>query len=214
MRKFVTAALVLTFPGLLGTAAGQDNQDQKKMAVQAEVVEIMLLRQKSVRADLKLNASEDEKIYEFTHKQFQTAHEVHKLPEAQQKERWEAMHKENEEFLHKCLSADQRKRLKQIAMQVAGLVLVTKPSIAKELNLTPEQTKKAVKLQKKVHEKFHEVTKAGSSEGRNEKLAELRKTGHEHLIKLLTDQQRAQWEQMVGAPFKGTLVFEETEKAK
>src|SRR5437660_1545294 len=89
MRMFWTAALILTLTGLLEMATAQETKKQapKKMSAQVDILEIMLLRQKSVRNELKLDDEEAKKIYEFTHKQYETAQEVHKLPEADQKER-------------------------------------------------------------------------------------------------------------------------------
>jgi hypothetical protein len=59
-----------------------------------------------------------------------------------------------------------------------------------------------------------DISSRKKKEDRNEKLAELRKASHDQLMKLLTNAQRTQWEQMAGAPFKGILAYEEPEKTK
>ena len=211
MRKFYTAALILTF-ALVSLATAQPQT--KHMRAEGEVIELMLLRQKSVREELKIEPAASKKIFEFTHKQQQAAADVHSLPEAKQKEKWTEMIKQNDEFLRTTLNSEQRKRLDQIAMHCAGLLVVTRTTIASELKLTSEQKTKAVKMQREAHDKVAEIIHAKSSEGRNEKLAEFRKTSDEQLVKLLTDEQQRKWKEMAGDAFKGKLVFEEIEKGK
>src|SRR5207247_1866729 len=114
----------------------------------------------------------------------------------------------------KNLNSEQRKRLDQIAMHCAGLLMVTKTSIASEIKLTSEQRKQAIKLQRENHEKIYEVISAKNRENRDDKLAELRKSSDEQLNKLLTPEQQKKWQEMVGGAFKGKLIFEEIEKGK
>jgi Spy/CpxP family protein refolding chaperone len=124
------------------------------------------------------------------------------------------MVKGNEAFLKTTLKPEQRKRLKQIAMQTAGLVWMTMPSVDRELKLTDDQKQQVVKLQEEAHAKFAEVADASTSEGRDEKLAVLRKSAHEKLVDILTPEQKKKWTELAGEPFAGKLVFEEPEKTK
>jgi NADH dehydrogenase/NADH:ubiquinone oxidoreductase subunit G len=211
MRKFQTLAVICTF-AFASLATGQPGS--KHLNAEAEVVELMLLRQKSVREELKIDATAAKKIFEFTYKQQQAAQETFKLPKDQQKAKWETMIKENDDFISANLNSQQRKRLDQIAMHCAGLLMVTKPSIAAELKLTKEQKQQAIKLQRENHEKIHEVISAKSGEGRNDKLAELRKSSDEQLHRLLTADQQKKWQEMAGPAFNGKLLFEEVEKGK
>jgi hypothetical protein len=182
------------------------------MHAEAEVIELMLLRQKSVRDELKIDQEAAKQIMEFTHKQHGTATETVALPESDQKAKWEAMIKENEEFLDKALNADQRKRLKQIAMQTAGVLCVTAPHIAQELNLTDEQKKAAKLLQNTMQTEVAQAIEAKDKQARDQKLAELRKDSHEKLASLLTDDQQKKWKELVGEPFQGKLIYEDPEK--
>ncbi len=210
MRTFYLSSVILT----IAIAAPAAAADKTQIRVRAEAVELMLLRQKSVQEELKIDKDEATKIYEFTYKQHQAATQVHALPEAQQEEKWEAMVKENEAFLKTALKPEQRKRLKQIAMQTAGLVFVTLPSVARELNLTEQQKQQIMKLHEEAHAKFATIADAPSGAGKNEKLMELRKANHEELVQLLTPEQKQKWKELAGEPFTGKLVFEEPEKGK
>jgi len=122
------------------------------------------------------------------------------------------MMKENEEFLAANLSAEQKKRLEQISMQTAGLLWITRPSIAKELKLTDEQKQKATQMQQEAHKKFREAVHAKTNELRKEKLAALNQASQEELMKLLTNDQKTRYQELAGAPFKGGLHFEEPMK--
>jgi NADH dehydrogenase/NADH:ubiquinone oxidoreductase subunit G len=232
MRKLLTSALAAALVCTLSVNAQQQQQQQQQqgkrrtgqlnqpgenvMHAEAEAVELMLLRQKSVREELKIDQDAAKKIFEFTHKQQEAATETHKLPRDQQTSKWESMTKENEEFLRTAITPEQHKRLKQIALQTAGILFITSPKIAQELNLTPQQEEQAKRLQQEVQDKVREVLHANASnrEARDEKLAEMRKANHEELVKLLTDEQRTKFKEMVGEPFKGKLIYEEPDKDK
>jgi hypothetical protein len=215
MRKFLAVALVLPL-ALVSMARGEkaEKAEKAKMIAESDVVEVMLLRQKSVRDELKIDREESKKILEFTHKQHEAAEATSKLPKEQQKARWDSMGKENEEFLSKALKPEQRKRLEQIALQTASLLMVSRPEVARQLNITKEQEGQITKLQEDARKKFHELREAGNKAGLDEKLAELRNHNHEALAKLLTEDQKRKWKELVGAPFNGKLVFEEPEKGK
>jgi hypothetical protein len=202
LTSIVIVSLVCACPG-----SAQEKQ-AKSLHAERDAIELILLRQKSVREELKIDSDGAKKIIEFTHKQHHKAHEIHALPEAEQAAKWEELVKENDEFLHKSITPEQHKRLKQIAMQSAGLLFVTAPKIAKELKLTSEQETEAKKLQHESQEKTFEVLKAATKEARNEKLAALRESNNEKLHKLFTEEQKTKWKEYVGEPFKGQLVVE------
>ena len=218
MRTFWKWALVLAVPVACAATARPADEPQKhqgaRMVAEEEAMELMLLRQKSVREDLKLPHEETEKIFEFTAKQYDEAQKAHELPEDQRQSKFDHLARENEEFLARHLTPDQRKRLEQISMHLAGLMWVTRPAIAQALNLTDEQKQKAREYQKEARENVMEVIHAENKEGRKEKLAELHKDSHDKLHSLLTDEQKAKWKELAGAPFKGEIVFEEPEQDK
>jgi len=210
MRKLGTSIIALS---LLATSVVVA-QDPQKMVAQEEVVEILLLRQKAVQEDLKIDEAKAKTIREFCHKQHMAAEEVHKLPESQQKPQWEKMMKENEQFLATTLSADQRKRLEQITMQTAGMMWLGKPSVAKELKLTNDQQEKTKQMQQETFKRFKDIMHTTKGDARAQALSALHKTSEEQISKLLTDEQRTAWAKMVGAPFKGKLQHDEPDMPK
>jgi protease II len=170
-------------------------------------VEIMLLRQKSVREELKLPAATAEKIHKYAAEQWKKAQDVVQLPAKEQDAKFAAMEKENEKFLEQTLNAQQRKRLNEITLQIAGLLYVTRKDIASQLKLTPEQTEQARKYQKEAKAEIEQVIESSKYEQRKEKFAELSKTSHKRLFDLLTDEQEVTWKKLTGTPFKGEFEY-------
>jgi hypothetical protein len=102
----------------------------------------MLLRQHAVREDLKLSHDEAEKIHNFTKTQWEKAKQANKLPEAERDRKFVEMTRENDHFIDNTLTKDQRKRLKEIEFQVAGLMYLSKPEVAQKLKLTDDQKRR------------------------------------------------------------------------
>ena len=218
MRTFWKWALVLTVPVVWATTARPADEPPKqrglRMVAEEEAMELVLLRQKSVREDLKLPHEETEKIFEFTAKQYDAAEKARELPEDQRQAAFDRLVREDEAFLAAHLTPDQRKRLEQISMHLTGLMWVTRPAIVEALKLTDDQKQKAREYQKEAREKIMEVLKSENKEERKEKIAELHKANHDRLHSLFTDEQRTKWHELAGPPFKGEIVFEEAEQDK
>jgi hypothetical protein len=206
MRKviglFVTtmaATAMLTGPTL---AAG-------KMVPEEGAVEVMLLLQPTVCKELNLSKEKHDEIYDFASAQWKKAETLGKVDEKERDKKFKEMTKENERFLEKTLTKDQKKRLDQILLQTAGLLWVTRSEIAKELNLSSEQKKRAADMQQLARDEMEELIHQTSDEQKDEKLRELRQTSRQRLMSLLTDQQQAKWKELAGEPFKGDLRFSE-----
>lgn len=202
MRRCIDTFLVLAASMALAQAARADDE---KLVPEEGAVQVMLLRQKSVRDELKLTEAECKKIDEFSKQQWRKAESVSKLSEKDRDQKFEEMTKENERFLHETLEPDQQKRLDQITLQLAGLLWVTRSEVASKLKLSAEQKQKATELQKKAREEMEELVHATRSEKRQEKFRELRTTSRQKLLALLTPQQQNQWNEMTGKPFSGTI---------
>ena len=180
----------------------------EKLVPEEGAVEVMLLRQKSVRKELKLTDDEAKKIDEFTEKQWTKAREIAKLSEEERDKKFADMTKENERFIDETLTKQQRERLNQITLQLAGLLWVKRAHVASELGLTEEQKQLAPRLQKEARTEVEEALQATSAEERKEKMRELRETSRKRLMSLLTEKQKAKWREMTGAPFQGEIEFQ------
>ncbi|HEV3005281.1 MAG TPA: hypothetical protein VGX78_12515 [Pirellulales bacterium] len=213
MRKFFETALALAI--LVPWASAAPLADENvKLVPEEGAVEIMLLRQPSVQKELKLTDGEAEKILSHANKQWKAAHEASKLEEPARDKKFVEMTKENERFLDETLEKEQRKRLDQITLQVAGLLCVTRPNVASKLALTDEQKKRAAQFQQEARAEMEALIHTESDETKQEKLRELRQTSRKRLLDLLTDKQEATWKELTGEPFHGEILFNHGVAAK
>jgi hypothetical protein len=209
MRSSWKWALVLAVPALWVSAALPGEQ---QIYPEGSTVPLVLLRQKSVQEELKITPELAKKIVEFTDKEAAAFGKALKLKGDKREKRIVELEKKNKKFLKDSLSAEQRKRLDQITLQVTGLHQLGRPEVIKKLNLTTEQQKKVKAMQKKARKEFAEILSGKDKEGRNEKLAKLREEIDKKIDGLLTKEQRAKAKKMIGEPFRGEILFEESEQ--
>jgi len=205
MRTFCTWALVLAVPALWATAARADVE----ISPGSTTAQLLLLRQKSVQEDLKLTPEVVTKVADFTAKEAAAYGKALKLGEKEREKAIEGLEKANRKFLADNLTAEQRKRLGQITMQVTGLRQLNRPEVAKALDLTAEQQKKFKDMETEARKQFEAIISDPNRAGKNEKLAKLRQDINTKIEAVLTDQQKAKAREHVGEPFKGELLFEE-----
>jgi hypothetical protein len=184
--------------------------DKPKPVPEQGVIQLVLLRYKGVRDDLKLNRPEARRINDFTEQQWKKAQEADAIQDEKERNgRYDEMAREDARFLGEVLKPEQKKRLDQITLQVAGLLWITQPEVAAALQLTGEQKEKVVALQNAARKELEELL---YSETRRDRPAELRKHQQackERIVELLTDEQEAKYKEMAGEPFQGALKFDE-----
>jgi hypothetical protein len=207
MRTFCKWALVLAVPAVCVAPARPGEQPA---VPNKTTTQLLLLRQKSVQEDLKVSPELARKILAFTNKEYDAAKKAMKLSEEDRKAKFDELEQRNKKFLKDNLTAAQRKRLEQIRLQVTGLQQLTRPEVARALNLTDEQQQKFKRMQKEARKKLLAIL-AAKGEGRNEKLAKLRAEVNKAIGTVLTDEQKAKAKEVVGEPFTGELLFEDPE---
>lgn len=204
LRKSFLALAALTVCAAVIYAA----DDDEKIIAREDAIEVMLLRQPSVQRDLKITEGEGKKIHEFATRQWRKVRAMKDLSEGERTRKFEAMAKENEQFIKDTLKPEQRKRLNQIAMQVAGLLWVMRSDVAAELKLTDEQKQKIKDVHKEAHrEAMDTLRSAGGAGVKEEKFNELRMANRKRLMTILTDEQKTKWKAMSGEKFTGQLHF-------
>jgi Spy/CpxP family protein refolding chaperone len=209
MRHFTkwVVVLVLVVPAVWSATAWP----AEPPVPEGTTVKLLLLRQKSVQKELELGADVIQKITEFTAAQSEAAGKTVDLGEAARKEEFEKLARQNDKFLTDTLTAKQSKRLDQITMQFTGLTQLTKPEVARELNLSDEQVMKFKDMQTEARKALVEVLQAPAGAGKNEKFAKLREETRTKILAVLTDEQKAKVREIAGPPFEGEIVFEEPE---
>jgi hypothetical protein len=204
IRKWV---LVLAVPALWVAVA----RPQERFVPEGTTLELILLRQKSVQEELKLSHEVVKKVMVFTQKQHDAFWQALKGGKEGRKQKLMELDKQDKQFLADNLTAEQRKRLGQITLQLTGLIELNRPEAARVLNLTEEQQQKFKDLQKEHRKELVEIILPKGKEGRNEKLAKLREETRDKIRAILTDEQKAKVRELVGEPFTGRIVFEEDE---
>jgi hypothetical protein len=189
---------------------GRAADDKAKPVPEEGAVELVLLRHKAVRDDLKLTHREARMIHEFTEEQWRKAQEIDELADAKERDRkYEELTKQDEKFLDVVLTSAQHKRLDQITLQVAGLLWIKRHDIAAALMLTDEQKTKAAKYQEEARKEMEELLHSTTRRDRQAELRKLHAECKKRLLELLTDEQEAKYQEMIGTPFRGELRFDE-----
>jgi hypothetical protein len=204
--KWTSTLVVLCACGLPARAA----DDKSKPVPEEGPLELVLLRHKAVRDDLKLTHREARRIHEFTEQQWKKAQRIEELPDEKERDRrYEELTREDNRFLDEILKPDQKKRLDQITLQVAGLVWITRPEVAAALVLTDEQKQKAAEYQKLARKEMEELLHSETRRDRQAELRKLHETCKKRVLDLLTDEQETKYQEMIGEPFRGELRFDE-----
>jgi hypothetical protein len=203
MRVSWKWTVVLAVPALCAA-----DQPPERHAPSPTTINLMLLRQKSVQSDLKIDPELGRKIVEFTNKEYEAWKEAQNLSEAERETKVQELHRTNEKFLADNLSDAQRKRLNQIRWQVTGLQLLCTPEVAKLLSLTDEQQKKFKEMHAECRSQLEQIFDPKNRETRTEKLAKLRAEVDKQVEAVLTDEQKAKARELVGEPFNGEITFD------
>lgn len=186
---------------VLTTSPAPAQQQPGRGPIRGGPNQFVLLRQPAVQEELKLTAEEKEKIKKL----FEGFRDrLIEAVENGQRDKMAGLIQEQEKALPTVLNASQRKRLKEVFIQVQGLWALTDPGISKDLQITTEQKKKIQDLQKESEEAMKKLFQQGGAANRKDaqrKLADFHKQANEKGLALLTTAQQAKWKELSGEPF-------------
>jgi hypothetical protein len=118
--------------------------------------------------------------------------------------------KAHETAIQQILSADQLKRLRQIALQVRGSMAFHEPEVVSALELTSEQKDEIRLIEGESRPGGRGGPRPGPPPhpgGPPRRDRESQRLSVERILALLTDEQTEKWKALIGAPFKGTVSF-------
>jgi Spy/CpxP family protein refolding chaperone len=138
-------AVVLLVPAVFGATA----RPAEPAVPEGATVKLLLLRQKSVQKELELTPETTRKIMAFTNAESEAVGKAIEQGETARREAFVRLAKRNRKFLADTLTPQQTKRLNQITMQFTALRQLTRPEMARALNLSDEQVQKLKDLQRK-----------------------------------------------------------------
>lgn len=176
---------------------------------------VMLLSNKSVRSELKMNdeqvAKVDAMLAEMREKH---SSDFEKMRDAEPQDRMrmsrelmQTMLEESKKPLAEILKPEQVKRFSQIELQTRGLdAMIADPTIGSSLKLSDDQKEKIKTIQQDSFTQMREIfqNSQGDREAAMKKMTELRKETMEKGLAVLSDEQKKAWNEAIGAPF--TLV--------
>jgi hypothetical protein len=188
----------------------QAQEPKTKLVPEEGAIQLVLLRHKAVRDDLKLTHREARKIHAFTEAQWKKALALEELPDPKERDqKYAEMTKEDEKFLAETLTPEQDTRLDQITLQVAGLLWIKQPEVVAALKLTDEQKKKASVYLEEAKKEMAELLHSPVRRDRHAEMKKHHEASKKRLLELLTDEQEAKYQELIGPPFKGELRFDE-----
>lgn len=160
----------------------------------------------AVQAELKLTDAQKTQVTEMAQKLRQNLQGLaQRLQSATAEERGKILAElqaANRKAVDSILNDDQKKRFREITLQQQGMTAVATPDVAGELKLTDEQKSKIQAVQREQQAAISELFQGGGDPAAaREKFAALRKQTEEKIAAILTDDQKAQWKSMLGAPF-------------
>jgi Spy/CpxP family protein refolding chaperone len=165
-----------------------------------------LLRRPEVQTDLKLTDDQKSKIETMLNQlreerqgAFQDLRDA--TPEERQKvlDKWQA---DETKRVNGILNADQQKRFRQIGLQQAGPMALTRSDVADELKLTDDQKKKVQEIVNAQNEQMRSIFQdaGGDRDAARTKMEALRKDTNDKITALLSEEQKTKWKEMQGTP--------------
>lgn len=171
-----------------------------------------LLTHKSVQDDLEMTAGQRQKVNQLAERlagqRRQLMRDSGPRGLEDQRSKLEELSAGNEESALGILTAPQKERLRQIALQVQGFYAFTDPQVEEALQLTTEQRQKIVEQQAETYTALWEYyAQLGGQETGRKPPEDIRKAAQANILKLLTPEQEMHWNMLMGMPFRGDVYF-------
>ena len=171
----------------------------------------MLLSNKSVQEELKLDSAQIEKASkmaeELRTKMTEAREKLQDVPQderrAKMQELMKTTHDESMKTVKELLKPEQAKRFHQISLQQRGVTAFADAKVQEGLKITDDQKTKLADIVKELNDKRREVMEAnqGDMAAIREKMMPIAKEAHHTAAALMTADQKATWKEMVGEHF-------------
>ena len=172
----------------------------------------MLLEEPPVRKDLRLSERQTEKIEQLSEQLKYEMHEAFRvsfaLSEQAREKKFKEMAAVNEKAVAALLTAEQSRRLKQIALQQRGPQAFVEPEVVEALHLTAKQKARIRPLVDRAHRLLREADRPGEHGPEVDlKSDQIAKDAEESILAELTSSQQAAWKELIGERLSGRLRF-------
>lgn len=122
------------------------------------------------------------------------------LPRDQYEQRKQALERQYDP--RQVLTAQQRTRLQQLELQWNGAISLVNPAVARQLGLSAQQQARIREIAARGAAETHNATRGQPKHEKKIAEAQLRERVNQQILSVLTPQQRAQWQRMLGTPFQ------------
>lgn len=168
---------------------------------------LAILRDEKVQAELKMTPDQiskletkQQEVQEKTRDLMQGAGNFRDMSEEDRAKLMTKMQDINETAVKDILTNEQLPRFHQLELQQAGPQALTRKDVAEKLKITDEQKAKI----KEIQTQTQADTRQAMQDQDFQKLAEIRRSSAEKILAVLTDDQRAQFKEMLGPKFEFT----------
>lgn len=174
----------------------------------------MLLSNKSVQDELKLDDAQKEKAKEIADKAREkfasTRESLEDLDQAERAKKIQEMTRESNreafQAVGEFLKPEQQTRLREISLQTNGANAFEQPYFQKMIKLTDDQKSAVATIIEDSDKELREIFQSGDRQNAFSKIREHRAATLEKIKGKLTDEQKAEYAKLLGAPFE--LKFE------
>jgi hypothetical protein len=171
-----------------------------------------LLSFESVRQEVKLTKDQRDKVREglgeIAKLQREVQEKLSQVPLQDLNAKTVELHKPlaavGDKLLNDVLSAEQRKRLREIEYQMDGIWTFAKDEIREHLKLTPDQRDKVAALRQEYSREFGTLIRSNGANPTDlrPKRNALNRDYLKKAIELLSDEQKKLWKSLTGEPFQ------------
>jgi Spy/CpxP family protein refolding chaperone len=211
-REFRYAAVVLVVAlATLASEAAQAQQGRRggRWGRLFTVPKVALAQLEEVRGELKLSEEHQQKIEELNDELAEGMRTAFQDAQGDWTKMREAMNKAQAEVagkLDELLDPAQRKRLQEVYIQVNGAGALQDEAVAKALQLTDEQKEKLEGVREASRDEFMNAgLRDLDDDARAKKIEELTKSRDDKALAVLTEEQRADFDEMKGEELKVDL---------
>jgi serine/threonine protein kinase len=194
----------------LTAARARAQQILADLAVLHGAGQLALLKEPSVLDDLHLNDEQRAKLAELAPVQEKRWRDVFaeflQLTRVERRQRLVDLARTHKAEVNGILTSEQRKRLRQIALQAEGLAAFSESEVVADLKLTADQRERLRLLAADADIGGRDRAGPGGPSADRQYAPEQRlKAANEHIQQVLTAEQARQWRELTGEPYQGRL---------
>jgi serine/threonine protein kinase len=168
----------------------------------------IFLHQKHVQDELHLDADQREALARMDQKWHSAMRDMGQRTPEERERRFVALAQEQEAEVATILSPAQLRRFQQVALQCQGPAALLEVDVARTLKLTADQKKRIRTIEADMFAALPKGPNRGPAAAEARRTEEdVRKTAHQRVQALLTEEQAQQWRALTGPVFDGAVLW-------